>query len=98
MGEHEVTVEAKVIVDLEVAAATAARNEPAPESLQLVTDKAAALAVWAGSTAAETVASPTTKPAALIRSPARIRLYDLFDARIRAPRPCPAHASGHRRD
>jgi hypothetical protein len=44
MGEHEVMVEAKVIVDLEAAAATSARDEPAPESLQLVTAKVAALA------------------------------------------------------
>jgi hypothetical protein len=61
MGEHAVTAEAKVMVFPEVAAATSARNEPGPESLQFVTENVAAVATWPGSMATETVASPTSR-------------------------------------
>ena len=48
-------------------AATSARSEPVPESPQLVTEKVAALAVTAGSTATEKVAMPTTRVVTPIR-------------------------------
>ena len=55
-----------------VAAATSAASEPGPAGLQLLTVKLAAEATGAGSTATDTVAMPTTKLAAMRRSPTRI--------------------------
>jgi hypothetical protein len=71
IGEQETTDGANVIVLLEGDAATSARSDPGPESLQLVTEKVAAPASGAGSAAAETVTRPATRLAVPTLSTAR---------------------------
>jgi hypothetical protein len=85
MGEHDVTEGAKLIVSPALAVDTWARNDPGPESLQLMTDNVAALATWAVSTVSDTAENATTRLARQIRSPERVRFRDTPDLRIISP-------------
>jgi hypothetical protein len=85
MGEHDVTEGAKSMVPPALAAATSARSDPGPESLQLVTEYVAALATSAVSTVTDTAENTTTRLAMQIRSPELVRLRDAPELSISPP-------------
>ena len=68
IGEHALTEGAKLIMSPELAAATSARNDPVPESVQLVTESVAALATWAVSTLTDAAENITKNAATHLRN------------------------------